>query len=219
MSKQITATLIDSMGTDLTVVNAARVSYGAISQEFSDRDAALVKFLAEHKHITPFRHPKVSIRGYAPIFLMRQLGKHQVGFDWNELSRRYKDGAAIDIDCYMPEVVFERPASLMKQTAKPISKDKQDLAQSILADAYERALDSYADLIELGVAPEQARIVLPQAMQSEWYWTGSLYGWANLYNQRSESGAQYEARLFAQEIDKIMSELFPICWKALTNQG
>lgn len=216
--KQIRAELVDHMGSDLTVVNAARVSYGAESHEFSERDSHLINFLAKHKHVTPFRHPQVTLRCHAPIFLARQLGKHQAGFSWNEVSRRYKDGEAIEIECYVPEVVFERPTKLMSQPAQQASNDIKFDAGSVIEDAYKLAMRSYKDLLAIGVAPEQARMVLPQGMITEWIWTGSLYGWANMYNQRSTEHAQYEARLFAKEVDTIMRELFPICWTALVGE-
>lgn len=207
------------MGTDLTTVNAARVSYGAESKELTDRDLGLVDFLAEHGHVTPFRHATVQLRCKAPIFLARQLGKHQVGFSWNETSRRYKDNEAIPIEFYIPDEVFCRPEKLMKQTAIPMAQDFADDMRHLIHAAGQSALRQYDHLVGCGVAPEQARMVLPQSMITEWCWTGSLYGWASMYKQRSSEHAQYEARLFAEEVNKIMLELFPICWKALTGQG
>lgn len=203
------------MGTDLTTVNAARVSYGAESKELVERDERLIDFLAEHGHVTPFRHASVTLRCRAPIFLARQLGKHQVGFSWNEISRRYKDGETIAIDCYVPETVLARPEKLMTQTALPMAADFAADAQHIIHSANESAIRQYQTLVEYGVAPEQARMVLPQSMITEWIWTGSLYGWASMYKQRASEHAQYEARLFAEEVSKIMSELFPVCWGAL----
>lgn len=214
----ITATLVDHMGSDLTTVNAARVSYGAESHEMSLRDEKLIGFLAKHKHITPFRHAQVTLRCKAPIFIARQLGKHQTGFSWNEVSRRYKDGEAIEIECFVPDVVFGRPEKLMTQTAQPLPQDFASQVSEHISNVNAMAVREYAALIEMGIAPEQARMVLPQSMMTEWVWTGSLYGWASMYNQRSSEHAQYEVRLFAEEVNKIMSELFPICWKALTNQ-
>lgn len=214
----ITATLIDHMGDDLTTVNAARVSYGAESHEMSLRDEKLIEFLAKHKHITPFRHAQVTLRCKAPIFIARQLGKHQTGFSWNEVSRRYKDGEAIEVECFVPQKVFARPEKLMTQTAQAVKPLVAEAALEIILIANRRAVQEYKHLIGLGIAPEQARMVLPQSMMTEWVWTGSLYGWASMYNQRSSEHAQYEVRLFAEEVNKIMSELFPICWKALTNQ-
>lgn len=218
MSKQISAVLVDHMGTDLTTVNAARVSYGAESKELTDRDLGLVDFLAEHGHVTPFRHATVQLRCKAPIFLARQLGKHQVGFSWNEISRRYKDNEAIPIEFYIPDEVFCRPEKLMKQTAIPMAQDFADDMRHLIHAAGQSALRQYDHLVGCGVAPEQARMVLPQSMITEWIWTGSLYGWANLYKQRSSQHAQYEARLFAEEVNKIMSELFPNTWAALIKE-
>ena len=203
------------MGTDLTTVNAARVSYGAESKELTDRDLGLVDFLAEHGHVTPFRHATVQLRCKAPIFLARQLGKHQVGFSWNEISRRYKDNEAIPIEFYIPDEVLCRPEKLMKQTAVTMAQDFADDMRHLIHAAGQSALRQYDHLVGCGVAPEQARMVLPQSMITEWIWTGSLYGWANLYKQRSSQHAQYEARLFAEEVNKIMSELFPNTWAAL----
>lgn len=218
MKKQISAELVDYMGTDLTVVNAARVSYGAESKEFCGRDRGLVEFLAKHNHVTPFRHPTIELRCRAPIFLVRQLGKHQVGFSWNEISRRYKDGEAIEVECYVPPLVLARPDSLMKDKAQPMPADIALDMQYYIANANKTAVREYIGLIKLGVAPEQARMVLPQSMITEWIWTGSLFGFASLYNQRAREHAQYEANVFAEEINTIMSELYPICWGALTNK-
>lgn len=214
----ITAILVDHMGSDLTTVNAARVSYGAESHEMTLRDEKLIEFLAKHKHITPFRHAQVTLRCKAPIFIARQLGKHQAGFSWNEVSRRYKDGEAISIECFVPKTVFARPQKLMTQSAQAVEPKVAEAISEIIEYANRRAVREYESLVGLGVAPEQARMVLPQSMMTEWVWTGSLYGWASMYNQRSSEHAQYEVRLFAEEVNKIMSELFPICWKALTNQ-
>lgn len=218
MSKQISAILVDSMGTDLTTVNAARVSYGAESKELNERDLRLVDFLAEHGHVTPFRHAQVTLRCKAPIFLARQLGKHQVGFSWNEISRRYKDNEAIPIEFYIPDEVFCRPEKLMKDTAVPMAQDFADDMRHLIHAAGQSALRQYDHLVGCGVAPEQARMVLPQSMITEWCWTGSLYGWASMYKQRSSEHAQYEARLFAEEVNKIMSELFPNTWAALIKE-
>ena len=216
MSKQISVTLVDKMGSDLSAVNAARVSYGAESKTLTKRDSHLLSFLAEHEHVTPFRHAAVTLRCRAPIFLARQLGKHQVGFSWNEISRRYKDGDAIEVEFYTPDLVLGRPDKLMTQTAAPLPFDIATDMRMYMANAAKSALREYRALIGFGVAPEQARMVLPQSMMTEWIWTGSLYGWASMYNQRSTEHAQYEARLFAEEVSKVMSELFPICWAELT---
>lgn len=218
MSKQISAVLVDRMGADLSAVNAARVSYGAESKTLTERDSHLLGFLAQHEHVTPFRHAAVTLRCRGPIFLARQLGKHQVGFSWNEISRRYKDGDAIEVECYVPDVVLERPSKLMTQSAMAAIGALTSFARQGIENANSDAISYYKRLIQHGVAPEQARMVLPQSMITEWIWTGSLYGWASMYNQRSTPHAQYEARLFAEEVSTIMKELFPVCWKELTGQ-
>lgn len=206
------------MGTDLTTVNAARVSHGAESKTLSTSDSRLISFLAEHNHITPFRHAHVTLRCKAPIFLARQLGKHQVGFSWNEISRRYKDGDAIEVECYVPEKVFGRPDKLMTQAAQPLPLDYSNELRQSLAESNARCVREYLELVGRGVAPEQARMVLPQSMLTEWIWTGSLYGWANLFIQRQDIHAQDEARIFAACVDEVMAELFPVCWGQLVGK-
>lgn len=214
----ISVELVDYMGDDLSIVNAARVSCGAESSKMTDRDRGLISFLADHNHVTPFRHTAIQVRCRAPIFLARQLGKHQVGFSWNEVSRRYKDGGAIPIEFYVPDVVFARPEKLMKENAKPADESLTGAFRYVTRRAYKNALKDYNELIDCGATPEQARMVLPQGMMTEWIWTGSLYGFYSLWKQRADSHAQYEARVFADAIGKIMSELFPVCWAELTKQ-
>lgn len=209
----ITATLVDKMGTDLSVVNAARVSHGVYREEMVDRDRGLINFLAREKHVTPFRHVYVTLACEAPIFLARQLGKHQVGFSWNEISRRYKDGDAIEVKCYVPKLVLHRPDNLLKDV--PELHSNSFMLKETIKEANASAIYFYRKLLKGGVAPEQARMVLPQSMITNWMWTGSLYGWFELYRQRSGSGAQLEARIFAEILDEIMMKEFPICWTAL----
>lgn len=205
------------MGTDKSVVNAARVTMGITREgDLNDRDFKLIKFLAREKHVTPFRHPTITFRCEAPIAIARQLGKHQVGFSWNEMSRRYKDG---DVSCFMPETFFARPKDLHSGAGAEISNTSVTFhqLQDIFEAAYDGAISAYKGLLSAGIAPEQARFLLPQGMITEWVWTGSLYGWAELYRQRSSDHAQYEVRLFAAEIDKELSKLYPISWEALKN--
>lgn len=206
--------LLDSLGSDLTVVNAARVTMGVERQSLQENDERLINFLAREKHVTPFRHATVSFRCEAPIAIARQLGKHQVGFSWNEMSRRYKDG---EVDCFIPAKIFKRPENLHDGSGEEFDLSTDEGANLVLLfnEAYESAVDSYDFLLDSGVAPEQARFILPQGMITEWMWTGSLYGWFELYRQRSSNHAQYEVRLFAEQVDEVMSELYPISWKAL----
>ena len=212
MNEQLQATLIEAMGSDKSVVNAARVSFGVTREgELNERDERLIKFLAREKHVTPFRHPTISFRCKAPIAIARQLGKHQVGFSWNEMSRRYKDGA---VELFIPKEIFERPSDLPAGAGNLLTTGAQNSALVLINRAYETALESYDELIKF-IAPEQARFVLPQGMITEWVWTGSLYGWSELCRQRLSDHAQYEVRVFASTIDEELRKIYPISWDAL----
>ena len=212
MTEKISATLIESMGSDKSVVNAARVTMGVTREgDLNERDERLINFLARERHVTPFRHPTISFRCTAPIAIARQLGKHQAGFSWNEMSRRYKDGA---VDIFIPEIIFKRPDDLHLGGGDALDGNELEESLFLFNKSYETALDAYDKLIKF-VAPEQARFVLPQGMITEWVWTGSLYGWSEVCRQRLSDHAQYEVRLFAQDIDNEMGKLFPISWEAL----
>jgi thymidylate synthase (FAD) len=262
--------LIDYMGSDLSVVNAARVSFDKQSdwayadetfgpliaqakwdqeRELSVKDERLIQFLARGMttadfdafiadvgssyadsddaklidllwqwrrnptHFTPFAHPHVTFRCKAPIFVARQLEKHQVGFTWSEVSRRYVDS---EPEFYTPEV-WRKRAENVKQGSSEEQADLNPLSQEVVGMAYAPALRMYNSLLSDGVCPEQARMVLPQSMMTEWIWTGSLYGWANVYNQRKPgSHAQREVWPFAQSLADHMARLFPVSWEALT---
>ena len=211
MNEQLQATLIDNFGSDLTVVNAARVTMGVEREELKENDTRLINFLARERHVSPFRHPQASFRCEAPIAIARQLQKHQVGFSWNEMSRRYKDGA---VDIFIPKEIFSRPDDLHSGSGALLEGEEEAKALALFNSAYEASLASYDELIKF-IAPEQARFVLPQGMITTWYWTGSLYGWFELCRQRLSSHAQYEVRLFAQSLDEEMAKLYPISWSAL----
>lgn len=209
----IEVALIDSCGTDLTVVNAARVSFDKESKQLENRDKKLIKYLAEHEHWSPFAHTFLQFRITAPIFVARQLGKHQVGLVWNEISRRYVD----------EDPVFFKPKEFR---GKPIDK-KQGSSEEIIninpttyfVDEYDRAMNTskwaYKYMLSLGVCPEQARLVLPQAMMTSWYWSGSLYAFSRVYNLRTKEDAQKECRDVANKMGKFCSEKFPISWSNL----
>ena len=207
----IKASLIDNFGSDLTVVNAARVTMGVEREELKESDTRLINFLARERHVSPFRHPQASFRCEAPIAIARQLQKHQVGFSWNEMSRRYKDGA---VDVFIPKEIFSRPDDLHSGSGILLEGEEEAKALALFNSAYEASIASYDELIKF-IAPEQARFVLPQGMVTTWYWTGSLYGWFELCRQRLSSHAQYEVRLFAQSLDEEMAKLYPISWSAL----
>lgn len=198
------------MGDDLMVVNAARVSFAKEVTQCTDKDEKLISYLAKHKHWTPFAHPQISLHLKAPISIRTQLFKHKVGFVENEVSRRYvKD---------KPEVY------LPKWRSAPIDGAKQGstgfingtfLIEDQYCKAADDAVDCYMELLRSGVAPEQARFVLPQGTFTEWHWTGSLAAYARVCKLRSDPHAQWEVREYAAAITKIIEPLFPHSWKAL----
>ena len=219
--------LVDSMGTDLTVVNAARVSFNKESEyklnemgeQLEDKDIRLIKYLAAHDHFTPFTHATVTMREKVPLFVARQRFKHTVGFSYNEVSRRYVDE---DPAFYKPEE-WRGKASDKKQGSSSEVIDINPLTvygRKSMIDDYDTVLNRctwvYKRLLQKGVCPEQARMVLPQSMYTEYYVTGSLYAWARAYNLRSKEDAQQEIQEIAKEWDSIMMKLFPESWLALT---
>jgi len=209
--------LIDKMGSDLTVVNAARVSFANKHEEFNDKkDAKLISFLAKHGHWSPFAHCTMQFHIRAPIFVARQMVKHQVGLSWNEVSRRYVDS---DVEFYEPEV-WRGKADDKKQGS---SDDEIDInPKNNIVNDYQQVMSSakwtYEELLRKGVAPEQARMVLPQSMMTEWYWSGTLYAFARVCYLRLHETAQEETRTVANFISQYARKEFPVCWKALMEE-
>jgi len=208
------AELIDAMGDDLTVVNAARVSFAKEVEEFSERDTKLITYLAKHNHWTPFSHVTATFRVAAPIFVARQLFKHVVGLTANEVSRRYVSDAP---SLYVPEEWRMKPVNA-KQGSSGSHPYQQELS-ALCVEAGEAALGVYNAMIEMGVAPEQARMVLPQSMMTEWYWTGSLAAFARVCKQRISKDAQAETAVIARDIADQLSGVAPVSWEALTDDG
>ena len=202
--------LIDTMGTDLTVVNAARVSFGKKKEKFEDGDAFLIKYLAEHNHWSPFGHCMLQFHIKAPIFVARQIVKHQVGLVWNEISRRY-----VDTEPEFYEVDKWRGKPVDKKQGSDGEIEQQGSCSYSKQMVENNARIAYNDLLNAGVAPEQARMVLPQSLMTEWYWSGSLYAFARVCNLRCAEDSQYETRLIANEIDKQCHLKFPISWTEL----
>lgn len=216
--------LIDCMGDDLMVVNTARVSFDkkVEGDSLSDRDTKLIRYLAINEHWSPFSHPKVQFRVTLPIFVARQWEKHRIGairgydiYDQNEVSRRYVDDTP---EFFFPKSWRARPDKSIKQGS---GEDLDLRVQYRVEQTYTNAVDTcrraYEAMLEWGVAPEQARIVLPQSMITAWIETGSLLYWARVVNLRVEGHAQKEIRDLALQVDKVMQDLFPISWAALTN--
>ena len=208
--------ILDVMGSDLTVVNAARVSFAGESEEFGSRDKKLVRYLAAHGHWTPFAHVQVQLRIKAPVFVARQLVKHQVGLVWNEVSRRYVDFTP---EFHAPEA-WRKRAPNKKQGSLDETIDNDSLLYNSYWDLMTKAEDLYSFMLEKGVAPEQARMVLPQSMMTEWYWTGSLVAFARVVSQRLSEDAQYECRIVAEKIDQLLVNHEPISysWSCLTKR-
>ena len=204
-AKTLIVTLVDSMGSDLSVVNAARVSFSKESNKFSDKDEKLINYLAKHNHWSPFGHASLQFRIKAPIFVARQLVKHQVGLVWNEVSRRYVDD----------EVEFYEPTEwrLAAENKKQGSSD--ETTPYDVSATHMHARSTYTAMLNVGIAPEMARMVLPQSMMTEWYWSGTLYAFARVCNLRCKPDAQVETQMVADQIDKLAEDLFPYSWEAL----
>ena len=222
---QITTTLIDHMGNDLSVVNAARVSFGKSSSMDEDNmgvwhlkqgDVKLIKYLAKHKHLSPFGHAFASFHVKAPIFVARQLVKYSY-LRWNEVSRRYVDD---EPEFYVPDVWRGRSADKKQGSegiVEPVIYGK--VGGTTPTDFAYGDLTLYNMLLEQGVAPEQARMVLPQSTMTEWYWSGSLDAFARMCHLRCASDTQYESRIVADQISDVMRDLFPVSWAALLQTG
>ena len=208
--------LIDHMGSDASVVNAARVSFGKRIKEMSEGDTKLIRYLAKHNHWSPFGHASLQFRIKAPIFVARQLVKHQIGLTWNEISRRYVD---YEPEFYEVDKWRGRPVDKKQGSSEEnIEWINRSIRTSALQDQVENvALANYNLMIGAGVAPEQARMILPQSMMTEWYWSGTLYAFARVCNLRCAEDAQYETRIVANLINDECEKLFPISWTELRN--
>ena len=212
------------MGDDLTRVSFHKESEWdcerdwrgvVLEQSLLECDRKLIHYLAKHKHWTPFAHPQITLRIKAPISIRTQLFKHKIGFVENEVSRRYVDDT--------PEVYHPRwrnaPTNGAKQGSSDflsVDEEKRTLSDDGYTAATKQALQTYESLVNIGIAPEQARFVLPQGTYTEWWWTGSLAAYARVYGLRSDPHAQWEVQQYADAINQIVSPLFPVSWKALT---
>lgn len=215
------AELLSVYGDDLMVVNTARVSMGKWHTEFDDvADRRLINYLARENHFTPFCHPKATFRLHLPIFVARQWERHRVGavrgydmYDQNEVSRRYVDD---EPGFFHPTEWRSRPDGNIKQgSGEALNDIGQDLCHEILTWAHKQTLACYKDLLDIGVAPEQARMVLPQSMHTQWIETGSLAYWARLCGLRIDAHAQREICDLATQVAEQMAQSFPVSWAAL----
>jgi thymidylate synthase (FAD) len=225
----IKATLMDHMGSDLTVVNAARVSFGKESHAVAwadydyenkarcgdliaildPKDQKLIRYLAKHNHISPFGHAFASFHVKAPVFVARQLVKHKF-LRWNEISRRYVDD---EPEFYTPDTWRGRSADKKQGSEGVVESNANMLYYNTMS------LGLYNQLLDEGVAPEMARMTLPQSTMTEWWWSGSLDAFASMCNLRLPSDTQYETRVVAEQVSKVLGELFPVSWEALVGHG
>ena len=205
--------LLETFGDDLTVVNAARVSFAKESTQLTPGDSKLIQYLAKHEHNSPFFHPQIRFRLKMPIFVAREWFRHTIGFARNEVSRRYVDS---DVECYIPsaEMIRERDAN-KKQGSKSTAIPNSEYVKEYITDATNAAVDTYNKLLSENVAPEVARMILPQSMYTEFIETGSLFAYARLCKLRLGPDAQYEIRLYAQVLSSLLEKAFPVSWAAL----
>ena len=206
--------VLEVFGSDLTVVNAARVSFAKEVSTMTERDGKLVEFLAKHDHISPFFHPQVRLRIKMPIFVAREWFRHTVGLARNEVSRRYVDSRP---EIWYPSVtgLRERDPKL-KQCSKETPVEGADALVEEIRAAGEATVAFYESLMARGVAPEIARSVLPQGMYTEFIETGSLAAYARIWELRTDPGAQREIQAFARAIEALLMPHFPVSWAALT---
>lgn len=207
-TSDIKVDLIGHYGNDLSVVNAARVSFAKEVAEMGEGDAKLIRFLANNNHHSPFNHAFLSFRVKAPIFVARQLVKHKF-LPWNEVSRRYVDD---EPEFYFPKE-FRNKAENVKQGSEGVHK-YSDLANTYLDAVAGGALVRYKDMITLGVCPEQARMILPLNTMTEWIWSGTLGAWLDMLKLRLDEHTQYETRFTAQLISYYVEKHFPISYEA-----
>ena len=203
----IKATYIDHMGSDLTIVNAARVSFGKKKESFdAEKDSKLIRYLARHRHTSPFGHCFASFHVRAPVFVARQLVKHKF-LRWNEISRRYVDDPP---EFYVPDAWRGRSEDKKQGSDGVIDSDPMNTK-----GFYAMIKNEYTLLLQAGVCPEQARMILPQSMMTEWYWSGSLDAFADMCHLRCKPDTQAETREVAEKIEDLMMKRFPVSWEAL----
>jgi thymidylate synthase (FAD) len=225
LTSEMPVELIDTMGDDLKVVNMARVSFAKQSVLGPDgnlrpRDMGLLEYLADHGHELPFAHCAATFRIKAPIFVARQLGKHQVGFVWSEVSRRYVDS---EPEFYVPESWRKRAKSVKQGSSETEIVSVLDDIQSNPTTVYTNAIvpflmEFYEILLGSDICPEQARMVLPQSMMTEWCWTGSLLAFARVCKLRLHPHAQKETRDVCLQIYHLMKANWPRAFDELTKE-
>ncbi|NBR61132.1 MAG: FAD-dependent thymidylate synthase [Actinobacteria bacterium] len=203
--------LLGVFGDDLMVVNAARVSFHKESKSMTPQDEKLIKYLARNNHITPFFHPQVQFRICMPIFVAREWYRHQIGFARNEVSRRYVDEKP---ECFVPDFLRQRDTNVKQGSSNEVVAEN-DECMDLIKKLQDNSIELYQALLDRKVCPEQARIVLPQSMYTEFIETGSLAAYARLCKLRLDPHAQKEIQVYADMVSNILSEKFPVSWKCL----
>ena len=206
-----TAELLETFGDDLTVVNAARVSLGKQVSEFTEKDAKLIKYLADHDHISPFFHPQARFRLKMPIWMAREWYRHTIGFARNEVSRRYVDS---EPEFHIPEELRTRAPNKKQGSNDDVHPQNVFMRQQMKL-ACDLTLETYNTLLAKGVCPEQARMILPQNMMTEFIETGSLAAYARLVKLRTSPDAQKEIRDLAEDVSTLLQNAFPNSWNVL----
>jgi thymidylate synthase (FAD) len=206
------AELLETFGSDLTVVNAARVSLGKQVSEFTEKDAKLIKYLADHDHVSPFFHPQARFRLKMPIWMAREWFRHTVGFSRNEVSRRYVDS---EPEFHIPDEFRTRAANKKQGSNDDVHPDNQRIVEAMRVRC-KVVTDQYEAMLKDGVCPEQARMILPQCMMTEFIETGSIAAYARLVKLRTSPDAQKEIRDLAEDVSTLLYDAFPHSWKVLT---
>lgn len=202
---------------DLLVVNAARCSFGKHHSELDiEKDPKLINYLAKNKHLLPFRHPSATLRIVAPLFVLRQLMKHSVGMSWSEVSKRYIDSTPEFLYPLVEEWRERAPNVKQGSTDEALQPKAAILVDDKVDELYHRSASTYEELLDLGVCPEQARMVLPQAMLTTVVVTGTLLSWFHLWDMRTELHAQKETQEYGWAVGSVLNKLFPYSWEALT---
>jgi len=211
---QIKVTYIDHMGTDITTVNAARISFNTEKQELDDKDKKLIKYLSDNEHMSPFEHCVLTVIVECPLYIRSQIHRHRT-FAYNEVSRRY---TSENLEFFIPDSIRKQSKSNRQASDGRVDNNSAISAIDIMEDAHKFALNQYETLLAIGVAREQARGVLPQNLMTKFYMTGNLRNWAHFVKQRLDSHAQEEVQLVGKQVLEILYDKFPEATKALLSE-
>ena len=208
---QLKVHYVQHVGTDLTVVNSARISFGGESTDLTDKDKKLIKYLADNEHMSPFEHNVLTVIIECPLYIRSQIHRHRT-FSYNEVSRRYTSD---NIEFYMPDTIRKQAASNRQASEGELDPIGANTAIAIMKVQHEQALDAFNDMLALGVPREQARGILPQNLMTKFYMTGNLRNWAHFVRLRIDNHAQAEVQEIGKQVLAILEEKFPEATKAL----